>query len=100
MSARAHGKRRSQAAFRLIAWLPVAAVTIAVRPRLWGIALVEAISYSRRQWYLRPPFLPVPSMAYLRFRMETAYGTADALPASKDLVDYLDWCRRQRRQWV
>jgi len=35
------------------------------------------------------PFLPVPDRAYVRFRLETQYGTHGA-PAPRDLVTYLE----------
>ena len=45
-------------------------------------------------WYRRPPFLPVPSGEYLRFRLVTQYGDADHRPEPADVVNYLAWCRR------
>ncbi len=42
------------------------------------------------------PFLPVPDRAYVRFRMETAYG-ARGTPRVEDLVTYLEWCRDTER---
>jgi hypothetical protein len=48
---------------------------------------------AKRGWWRRPPFLPVPDAAYLRFRMETAYGDADRDPEPDDLITYLRWCR-------
>lgn len=54
-------------------------------------------------WWRRAPYLPLPSPAYLRFRLVTAYG-ADGTPTAadgrdaaevtgEDLVTYLSWCR-------
>lgn len=40
-------------------------------------------------WRLR--LLPDP--AYLRFRMVTMYGDADAQPHADDLITYLRWCK-------
>jgi hypothetical protein len=34
----------------------------------------------------------VPDRAYVRFRLETAYGTK-AEPAVADVLRYLEWCR-------
>src|SRR2546430_7431012 len=33
-----------------------------------------AWSFRARDWYRRPPFLPLPPRDYLRWRMFTAYG--------------------------
>ena len=45
-------------------------------------------------WWRHRPFLPLPDPAYLRFRMETAYGgTGDQQPRPADLLTYLRWCR-------
>jgi hypothetical protein len=61
------------------------------RPRLWPTAVVQAGRLSRPRWWRRPPFLPMPDRAYLRFRLETHYGSAEPDPG--DLVRYLEWCR-------
>ena len=48
------------------------------------------------QWWQRPPFLPLPDPAYVRFRLETQYG--DAAPVDPDdLIAYLEWCRTSDR---
>jgi hypothetical protein len=46
---------------------------------------------ARPEWWRRAPFLPLPPSAYLRFRLETAYGAVTA-PEPADLVAYLTWC--------
>jgi hypothetical protein len=51
---------------------------------------------SRPRWWRRPPFLPVPDADYVRFRLETQYGTGGA-PDPADVVVYLRWCRDQDR---
>jgi hypothetical protein len=51
-------------------------------------------------WWRRPPFVPRPDRAYLRFRLETQYGTGAgdaAKPTADDVVSYLAWCRDERR---
>ena len=71
-----------------------AAVAVAPHPGLWGTALRQGRRLTPRGWWRRPPFLPVPTATYLRFRLETAYGgTGDQPPAADDLVTYLRWCR-------
>ncbi|WP_419846809.1 hypothetical protein [Candidatus Poriferisocius sp.] len=51
-------------------------------PSLWITAV-------RMGWRLR--LLPDP--AYLKFRMVTMYGDADAQPRADDLITYLRWCK-------
>jgi hypothetical protein len=68
-----------------------ATTLVLARPRLWAAALRQALRLARPGWWRRPPFLPVPDPAYLRFRFETQYGD-DARPDPRDLVAYLEWC--------
>ena len=51
---------------------------------------------SRPRWWRRAPFLPIPDADYLRFRLETQYGTGGA-PDPDDVVVYLRWCREHDR---
>ncbi|HEY3096742.1 MAG TPA: hypothetical protein VGK05_07880 [Acidimicrobiia bacterium] len=69
-----------------------AAVAVARRPRLWGTAVAQAGRLAGPGWWRRPPFVPVPSRAYLRHRLETQYGR-DHEPEPHDVVAYLEWCR-------
>lgn len=73
---------------------------LAVRAAVWpplGADLVRvAWRFRRRAWWRRAPFLPVPSMPYVRWRMQTAYGDPDALPSADDVVRYARWIGRQR----
>jgi hypothetical protein len=64
------------------------------RPHLWFTAIRQLFRAVPRRWWTRPPFLPVPDRAYVRFRFETAYG--DDLPRVTDVVRYLEWCRGGR----
>ncbi len=72
---------------------------LARRPDLWPTAVRQAVVMAPPRWWRRSPFLPVPSAAYLRFRLITAYGgdgtagpvTADVI--GRDIVTYLAWCR-------
>lgn len=71
-----------------------AAAAVVPHPSLWRVALRQVRVLARPGWWRRPPFLPVPAPAYLRFRMETAYGGAgDCLPDRRDVRTYLRWCR-------
>jgi len=63
-------------------------------PRLWPVAVRVGARAAGEGWWRRPPFLPVPSREYVRFRMMTQYGDPDAVPRADDVVGYLDWCRR------
>jgi len=45
-------------------------------------------------WYRRPPFLPLPSRKYVRWRMHTAYGEYDAVPPAADVIRYARWVGR------
>jgi len=63
-------------------------------PALWATALRQLGRLAPQGWWRRPPFLPLPDPAYLRFRLETAYGGAgDRAPTAEDVVTYLRWCR-------
>jgi hypothetical protein len=75
------------------AWFARAALTVARRPSLWGIAVVQVFRLAPRGWWRRRPFLPVPAPAYLRFRLQTMYGDPVRPPDPADLVTYLRWCR-------
>lgn len=57
-----------------------------LRPGLWVTAI-------RLGWRLRLR----PDPAYLRFRMVTMYGDAEAQPHAGDLITYLRWCRSWER---
>lgn len=74
-----------------------ALLAVAVRPRLWPVAARQVRRLARPGWWHRWPLLPIPDPAYLRFRMETAYGDDARAPDPDDLVAYLQWCRDFRR---
>jgi hypothetical protein len=69
-------------------------VAVLAHPSLWPTAATQARRLVPPRWWRRPPFLPVPTADYLRFRLETAYGGAgDQAPAVDDVLTYLRWCR-------
>jgi hypothetical protein len=69
---------------------------VAREPRLWPTAARQARRLARSRWWRRPPFLPLPDRAWLRFRMETQYGDPDASPRPDDVVIWLRWARGQQ----
>ncbi len=66
---------------------------IAMRPHLWWTAARQSLRLARHDWWRTSPFLPLPSPAYMRFRMVTQYGTPTVAPEMADVIDYLKWCR-------
>jgi hypothetical protein len=70
-----------------------ATLLVLARPRLWWIALRQAVRLARPRWWTRAPFVPLPDPDYLRFRFETQYGS-DGRPDPRDFVEYLEWCRQ------
>lgn len=73
------------------------AVAVARRPVLWGTAVTQVFRLAAPGWWRRAPFLPLPDPGYLRFRLETQYGT-DRAPEADDVVTYLRWCRQFGRR--
>ena len=76
---------------------PRLALTLAgravVRPRLALDLLRTAWAFRRREWWRTAPFLPVPDVDYLRWRMYTAYGHEHAVPPADDVVSFARWRR-------
>lgn len=68
------------------------------RPSLIPRLLGTAWAFRANRWYLRPPFLPIPPRGYMRWRMETAYGDADAVPPMTELERYLRWGEEMRKR--
>jgi hypothetical protein len=68
---------------------------VALRPRLWPVALRQLRRTAPTGWWRRSPFLPLPPSEYLRFRLVTQYGRDDHAVDPNDVLDYLSWCRRQ-----
>jgi hypothetical protein len=60
-------------------------------PRLIAPLLAAAWRFRARGWYRRPPFLPLPPPEYVAWRLQTAYGSENAVPPAADLLRYLDW---------
>jgi hypothetical protein len=65
-------------------------------PALWPTAVGQLFRLARPGWWRRWPPVPAPDPAYLRFRLQTAYGDAEREPDAADVVTYLRWCRSTR----
>ena len=74
-----------------------AALAIAGRPALWGVAVVQLVRLAPVGWWRRWPPVPTPDPDYLRFRLQTQYGDPEREPEPADVVSYLEWCRRYGR---
>lgn len=64
-----------------------------VSPRTASDLLRTAWAFRRREWWRRPPFLPLPDRTYLRWRMYTAYGHEEAVPPLEDVLGFARWRR-------
>lgn len=62
-------------------------------PRLGVDLLRAAWAFRRRGWWRSPPFLPLPDRAYLRWRMDTAYGDPEVVPPVEDVIGFARWRR-------
>jgi len=62
-----------------------------VRPGLGWALLRTAWRFRSRDWYRRPPFLPLPPASYLEWRMHTAWGDEEHGPDAAELERYLRW---------
>lgn len=75
--------------------MPVLVLRLAGRalrsPRTALALLAMAWRFRRDRWWARAPFLPMPAREYVRWRMYTAYGDADAVPPVDDVVRYARW---------
>lgn len=70
---------------------------VARRPSLWIVALRQGARLIPARWWARPPFLPVPTRDYLRFRRLTQYGDPDRHAEPDDVLNYLRWCSQWDR---
>lgn len=71
----------------------VLALRAIVRPRLARDLLTACWTFRSRGWFRRPPFLPLPDGAYLRWRLYTVYGDEHAVPPIEDVVRFVRWRR-------
>ena len=66
-----------------------------VNPLLAVDLLRVAWRFRHRHWLRRFPFLPLPAMTYVRWRMYTAYGEEAAVPPVDDVIAFARWVGRQ-----
>lgn len=67
------------------------------RPTLIPSLLRAGWRFRARDWWRRPPFLPVPPRSYMAWRNETAFGTQDTRTPPDLLARYLQWTESMRR---
>ncbi len=66
-----------------------------LNPALAMDLLRVAWRFRHRFWYRRFPFLPLPALRYVRWRMYTAYGDEAAVPPAQDVIGFARWVGRQ-----
>lgn len=66
-----------------------------VNPALAADLLRVVWRFRHRHWFRRFPFLPLPAMTYLRWRLYTAYGDENFVPPAADVVAFARWVGRQ-----
>jgi hypothetical protein len=66
---------------------------VATHPSLWLVVIRQWRRTVPTGWWRRRPFLPVPTRAYVEFRLLTQYGTNGHPPSPADVLNYLQWCR-------
>src|SRR3989449_7783871 len=78
------------------------ALRATVNPRLALDLARLAWSFRARDWYRRPPFLPLPPRDYLRWRVFTAYGDEDRkstrLNSSHGYISYAVFCLKKKKK--
>jgi hypothetical protein len=67
-----------------------------MHPSLWLTALRQYRVALPRRWWRRRPYLPIPPGDYVRFRLQTQYGSAKHRIEAPDVLNYLSWCKLHR----
>lgn len=67
-------------------------MAVARRPSLWPVGITEAVRHLPDGWW-RGPDAARSAVPWLRFRLETAYGSERSTPTAEDLVTWLRWVR-------
>lgn len=73
---------------------PATLWAVARRPGLWVVGIRQLFRMAPRGWWRKPPFLPVADPRYIEFRAVTQYGDAHRAPEPRDVVAWLEWCRK------
>ncbi|HEX5818903.1 MAG TPA: hypothetical protein VFY20_08485 [Gemmatimonadales bacterium] len=68
-----------------------------VNPRVAIDLLATGWAFRRRNWLTQFPFLPIPDVPYLKWRMYTAFGDEDAVPPVIDVLRFARWRRETMR---
>ncbi len=68
-----------------------------LNPRLALDLIRTGWAFRSRGWWRRVPFLPLPDVTYLRWRMYTAYGHEDSVPPTEDIIRFARWRRETMR---
>jgi hypothetical protein len=69
---------------------------VAKHPSLWLTALRQYRATVPRHWWARRPYLPIPPADYVRFRLQTQYGSTNHRIEAADVLNYLSWCKNHR----
>ena len=80
-----------------VRWLGRVGLEVLRRPFLWPTAALQLRRLTPNRWWRRWPPLPLPDRAWVRFRLQTAYGDPDHEPPPEDVVAWLEWCRQWER---
>ncbi len=75
-----------------------AALALLRRPDLWLTGARQALRLAPPGWWRRGSRLPLPDSDYMHFRLVTQYGGDGGKASGADLVQYLEWCRDERRR--
>jgi hypothetical protein len=67
------------------------------KPQLIPLLIGAGWRFRRLGWYRHPPFLPLPTQDYMRWRMYTAYGSSGRSSSPAELERYLRWTRWMNR---
>jgi len=68
-----------------------------IHPRLLVLLPRAAWRFRARDWWRRPPFLPLPPRDYIRWRLHTAFGNEQAEPDLHQLQAYLAWTAQMQQ---
>ena len=72
------------------------AALVASRPGLWLTAVRQYRVGLAHRWWAHRPHLPIPPGDYVRFRLQTQYGSAVHRIEPADVLNYLSWCKLHR----